>query len=185
MTEEKGRSLFAANVPKDLQDAVVRWLKSASTYRHKDSYGSPDWPAVVRWARDYPVQAGEEWYGFQQSTLAIDESIRLSPWLFRVAFYLRVLRRALRGDSRIARAPGGRMLSFGRLILGEQRAKLMLEPHIADVHEEYFAALKAGDTRRAKLIMVRGHLSSLRILAEPFRDLLEWCAKLISLFFKD
>lgn len=61
----------------------------------------------------------------------------------------------------LIRPPGGVLLRVGRFLLKQTDFQRYVEPHVADIHHEYFAALAAHERWRAKWIVFRGYMKVL------------------------
>jgi hypothetical protein len=152
--------------PPEMIDAVLRWVKTYKSVRRKYVDRHPDWPTVVEWSREFPAKKAEI-RALQESVLGIHEMSIKSPTAVTLAFFLFPIRNALASDRKIATAPGGLILRVGHFLLGPGRAKRIIEPLVADVHMEHFAALQEGRHWHARAAVVRGYILALRLLFEP------------------
>jgi hypothetical protein len=161
--------------PKEIRERVENWMDRVKEPRTPEAFfRDPDWPVAVQWAR----QHRERSTGGRKVQKQIVRLHRLQTAGRSYAMYT-VLRRALRarlqrllgterGASVIAKAPCGPLLRVGRFLLSHANYQRYVESHVADIHHEYFAALAAGEPRRAKWIVVRGYLSVLSPLWAGF-----------------
>lgn len=62
--------------------------------------------------------------------------------------------------------PGHRLNSLASMLLDKKNYKRYIYPHVADMHVEYFQALKDGDERKARFVVIMFYL---RVLAPVVR----------------
>lgn len=78
--------------------------------------------------------------------------------------------------SRIVRAPGSRLMAWLSFLLSPAWYRLRVVPTIADMHEEYYQELKAGNQPHACWIAIRGHILVAKVLVkgmvEAVKDLI-------------
>lgn len=159
-TEEKVSDAFSG-VPDHMRWAVNRWMDDCKDLVNSrpinwDALRShPYWPIVVEWARHFPSSV-EEIAGMQKAILHRDDS-----WVILKCVYMFGSKSEKR---RIVMPPAKRLADVGRFLLTKDAYKRYVEPHVADIHHEYFEALKAGQGGRARMIVVLGYLRVLRPL---------------------
>jgi hypothetical protein len=77
--------------------------------------------------------------------------------------------------------PGHRLIEIARRFLSEGMYKRYIYPHIADMHSEYYPALKAGDLRKAKVIEIAFYFRVLwpiiKAVCSSFKTLIEFASK--------
>jgi hypothetical protein len=77
--------------------------------------------------------------------------------------------------------PGRKFSNLAMLVLGEKRFHRYVVPAMADMHAEYFAAVKAGDSKKAKIIVWRFYVLMLwplvRIFFATIKTLFEFAHK--------
>ena len=77
---------------------------------------------------------------------------------------------------RIVLAPGSRLMAWLSFLLPPAWYRLRIAPTIADMHEEYYQQLNAGNQRHARWIAIRGHILVVKVLVkgtlEAVKDLI-------------
>lgn len=76
----------------------------------------------------------------------------------------------------IARAPGSAMLAISRWLLSPRTRERVIEPMVADMRFEYYAALQAQEYSFARIVRIRWLIAftGLLIAQLPMRTLLRW-----------
>ncbi len=72
--------------------------------------------------------------------------------------------------TRISLPPGHRLTRALRFLLPLKWYRSRIEPMVADMHEEYFEALRAGDLRHAQWIEARAYIYTLQTLLKELVD---------------
>jgi hypothetical protein len=77
--------------------------------------------------------------------------------------------------------PGRKFSNLAMLVLGEKRFHRYVAPAIADMHVEYYAALAAGENKKARIIVWRFYalmlLPVLRVFLATIKTLFEFAHK--------
>lgn len=145
----------------EIRHSLQCWLEKSQTVGVSPT--DPEWPKVLDWAvRGHPDNDNQR--EIRQFILEMNALIHRRD-VVKAGDKSIVLRRVIQTRRRrrvIAAAPASTLMSLGRLLLSKDAYKRYVEAHIADIHFEYFAALKANRAGLARWILVRGYLNVFR-----------------------
>jgi hypothetical protein len=77
-------------------------------------------------------------------------------------------------DGKMVKPPGSLIMQLTEYLPAKRRLRKDLEQVVADMRDEYFSALAAGDAREAKFALYRGRLELVRAIVPS------WCATFVS-----
>jgi hypothetical protein len=142
-------------------------FQAALDYIEKAKKGESPRTAGQQSIADDPIVIG----GDESSGLIGDEADRLVEEAKKAFFEKKLLLVRLKAEKLdleatrryllLQRRPGKKFTNLATVVLGEKRFERYVAPALADMHLEYFDAIKAGELKKAKIIVWRFYACTL------------------------